>query len=131
MFYSGQSHPNFVPGPARSKFTKKKITFSKTSMILSHIFLSILINIGSFFIYRKNTNAILKYLIFVKTKKKCFFVFMHTTKSLKEKITSYFHTTKIQKICIRMHLGFNNQFIKVTRTRPIFQKTPKKYFVFF
>ena len=121
----------FCSGSGPFKIYKKKITFSKTSMILSHIFLSILINIGSFFIYRKNTNAILKYPIFVKTKKKCFFVFMHTTKSLKEKITSYFHTTKIQKICIRMHLGFNNQFIKVTRTRPIFQKTPKKYFVFF
>jgi len=30
-----------------------------------------------------------------------------------------------------MHFGFNNQFIKVMRTRPIFQKIPKKYFVFF
>ena len=29
-----------------------------------------------------------------------------------------------------MRLGFNNQFIKVTRTRPIFQKTPKKYILF-
>jgi hypothetical protein len=29
-----------------------------------------------------------------------------------------------------MHLSFNNQFIKVTRTRPIFQKTPKKIFCF-
>jgi hypothetical protein len=29
-----------------------------------------------------------------------------------------------------MHLGFNNQFIKVTRTRLIFQKTPKKIFCF-
>jgi hypothetical protein len=29
-----------------------------------------------------------------------------------------------------MHLGFNNQFIKVTRTRPTFQKTPKKIFYF-
>jgi len=29
-----------------------------------------------------------------------------------------------------MNLGFNNQFIKVTRTRPIFQKTPIKIFYF-
>jgi hypothetical protein len=29
-----------------------------------------------------------------------------------------------------MYLDFNNQFIKVTRTRPIFQKTPKKIFCF-
>jgi len=29
-----------------------------------------------------------------------------------------------------MHFGFNNQFIKVTRTRPIFQKFQKKLFCF-
>jgi len=28
-----------------------------------------------------------------------------------------------------MHFGFNNQFIKVMRTWPIFQKNQKKYFV--
>jgi len=60
---------------------------------------------------------------------------MHTTKSLKnkKKIILYFHTTKkISKICISMHFGFNNPFIKVTRTRPIFQKFQKNYyFVFF
>jgi len=55
---------------------------------------------------------------------------MHTAKSLKENITSYFHTTKIQKLCISMHLGFNNQFIKVTRTRPIFQKNTQKNILF-
>ena len=27
-----------------------------------------------------------------------------------------------------MHVGFNNQFIKVIRTWPIFQKNPKNYF---
>ena len=30
-----------------------------------------------------------------------------------------------------MHFGFNNQFIKVARTRPTFQKFQKKYFIFF
>ena len=29
-----------------------------------------------------------------------------------------------------MHFVFNNQFIKAMRSRLIFQKTPKKYFVF-
>jgi hypothetical protein len=29
-----------------------------------------------------------------------------------------------------MHFGFNNQFIKVTRTRPIFQKFQKKLILF-
>ena len=60
---------------------------------------------------------------------------MHTAKSLKnnnKKIILYFHITKkFQKICISMHFGFNNQFIKVTRTRPIFQISKKNYFVFF
>jgi hypothetical protein len=61
---------------------------------------------------------------------------MHTAKSLKsKKIILYIHTTKktfLKKyICFSMHLGFNNQFIKVTRTRPIFQKkTPKKIYIF-
>jgi hypothetical protein len=52
-----------------------------------------------------------------------YFVFMHTTKSPedKKKIILYFHTTKQNsKICISMHFDFNNQFIKLTRTRPIF-----------
>ena len=30
-----------------------------------------------------------------------------------------------------MHFGFNNQFIKVMRTWPIFKKQLKKYFVLF
>jgi len=41
-------------------------------------------------------------------------------KYLKKK-KSYFHI-KFQKIGISMHFDFNNQFIKVTRTRPIFKK---------
>jgi len=62
------------------------------------------------------------------------FCFMHTTKSLKNKIKIilYFHITKkISKICISMHFGFNNQFIKVKRTRPIFPKFQKKYYFAF
>jgi hypothetical protein len=57
---------------------------------------------------------------------------MHTAKSLKniyKKFILYFHITKkISKMCISMHFGFNNQFIKVTRNRPIFQKFHKKIF---
>ena len=101
-------------------------------MIFLHIFLSILINIGLFFIYRKNTNAVLKYLVFFKKNLKnifCFHAYDQISQIKNHIIFSY--KKKIQKIYISMHLGFNNQFIKVTRTRPIFQKTPKKYFVFF
>jgi len=64
---------------------------------------------------------------------------MHTTKSLKNKKKKiknksyciFIQQRKFQKICISMYFGFNNQFIKVTRTRPIFQKFQKKNFVFF
>jgi len=38
--------------------------------------------------------------------------------------------TKLQKIGFNMHFGFNNQFIKVTRTWPIFQKNSKNLFCF-
>jgi hypothetical protein len=54
---------------------------------------------------------------------------MHTTKFFK-KIISYFHTTKNSKIYVSMHFGFNNQFIKVTRSRPIFQNLKKNHFFF-
>jgi hypothetical protein len=63
---------------------------------------------------------------------------MHTAKSLKNKIKkikkSYYifmQQRKLQKICITMHFRFNIQFIKVMRTRPIFQNFQKNYFVFF
>ena len=60
---------------------------------------------------------------------------MHTTKSQKQKTNKktilYFHTAKkISKIYISMHFGFNNQFIKVVKTRLIFQKFQKKLFCF-
>ena len=100
-------------------------------MIFLHIFLSILINIGLFFIYRKNTNAVLKYLVFFKKNLKnifCFHAYDQISQIKNHIIFSY--KKKIQKIYISMHLGFNNQFIKVTRTRPIFQKTPIKIFYF-
>jgi len=41
------------------------------------------------FLYCKDTNPVLKYLVFVKTYKKKYFVFKHMTKSLKNKKKSY------------------------------------------
>jgi hypothetical protein len=53
---------------------------------------------------------------------------MHTAKSLKaKKLIFYFQTTK-KTSKKNVFFGFNNQFIKVTRTWPVFQKN---YFVFF
>jgi hypothetical protein len=54
---------------------------------------------------------------------------MHTAKSFKAKKNSYCifiqQKKKLQKMCFNMHFDFNNQFIKVTRTWPIFQKNLK------
>jgi len=64
---------------------------------------------------------------------------MHTAKSLKNKnkkinhiVFSYNKGNLIYiYIYISMHFGFNNQFIKVTRTRPIFQNSKKIIFFSF
>ena len=61
---------------------------------------------------------------------------MHTANSLKSKKNHIVFSNNKENfkkvyICFSMHLGFNNQFIKVTRTKPIFQKTQKKNFIFF
>ena len=58
---------------------------------------------------------------------------MHSAKSLKEKnhIIFSYNKENFKKKSFSMHFGFNNQFIKVTRTWPIFQKFKKNYFVFF
>jgi hypothetical protein len=53
---------------------------------------------------------------------------MHTAKSLKAKnhIVFFIQQTKLKKkYYFSMHFGFNNQFIKVMRTWPIFQKNQK------
>jgi hypothetical protein len=56
---------------------------------------------------------------------------MHTTKSLKNIKNSYCIFIQKKNYVLACILGFNNQFIKIIRTRPIFQKYQKKYFVFF
>jgi hypothetical protein len=56
---------------------------------------------------------------------------MHTSKSLKKNYIIFsYNKEKLKKKCFSMHFSFNNQFIKVTRTWPIFQKFQKNYFVF-
>jgi len=58
---------------------------------------------------------------------------MHTVKSLKAKKSYciFIQQIKHQKqLCFNMHFGFNNQFIKVTRTWLIFQKNSKNLFCF-
>jgi uncharacterized membrane protein len=58
---------------------------------------------------------------------------MHTAKSLKAKKTHIlfsYNKENFKKKCFIMHFGFNNQFIKVTRIWPIFQKNPKKIILF-
>jgi hypothetical protein len=52
---------------------------------------------------------------------------MLTTKSLiaKNHIVFSYNKENFQKICFSMYFGFNNQFIKVMRIWPIFQKFQK------
>jgi hypothetical protein len=81
------------------------------------------------FLYCKNINLVLKYLIFFeilqkqiyeKTKKKVLFSCIQPSLSkYKKYLMSYFHTKKNVLACI---LRFNNQLIKAMRTGPIFQK---------
>ena len=108
------------------KNLQKKNTFSKTFMIFSHIFLSILINIDSFFIYRKNTNAVLKYPVFVKTLKKMFFfIFMHTAKSLKEKSHHIFIQRKFKKYVLACILTLITSLLKSRELGHYLKKHPK------
>ena len=54
---------------------------------------------------------------------------MHTTKSLKNKKKNHIvfsYNKNSNNICFSMRFGSNNQFIKAMRTRPTFQKIPKK-----
>jgi hypothetical protein len=79
-----------------------------------------------------DVSLVLKYMVSSKCYEKNIFIFIHTTKFFKEKINHIiFLYNNNSKICISMHFGFNNQFIKVTRMRSIFQKFKKNYFVFF
>ena len=58
---------------------------------------------------------------------------MHTAKSQKNKLKAYcifIQQRKFQKYVLACIFGFNNQFIKVTRTRPIFQNFQKKLILF-
>ena len=58
---------------------------------------------------------------------------MYTAKSLKAKKSYciFIQQRKLQKKIISACIfGFNNQFIKATRTEPIFQKFQKNSFVF-
>jgi DeoR/GlpR family transcriptional regulator of sugar metabolism len=54
---------------------------------------------------------------------------MHTANSLKDKKKNHHIVFSYNKKNFSMHFCFNNQFIKAMRTRLIFQKIPKKYFV--
>ena len=52
-------------------------------------------------------------------------------KFLKIKNHIKFSYNKNSKIFFSIHLGFNNQYIKATKTTPIFQKFEKNYFFTF
>jgi hypothetical protein len=55
----------------------------------------------------------------------CFHAYGQVSQRLKKKSYHIFIQKNSKKYMVTMHFGFNNQFIKVMRTRPIFQKYPK------
>jgi hypothetical protein len=75
-------------------------------------------------------------MVFIKTLQKNFenkkiFLFSCIWPSLSKKSYHIFIRRKFQnKKGFSMHFGFNNQFIKVMRTKSIFQKFKKKSFYF-
>jgi hypothetical protein len=71
-----------VAGPSLKTNSSKII--SKKNVIF-HKFFTFFYQYWFEFLYCKDTNPVLKYLIFVKTYKKKYFVFKHMTKSLKNK----------------------------------------------
>ena len=70
-------------GPARKIQILQKKLFQKKSVIFQ-FFLLYFDQYWFVFLYFKDTNSVLKYMVFVKTLN-FFFVFMHTAKSLKNK----------------------------------------------
>jgi len=98
--------------PVQKKHVGKFVIFSHISLLNCAYYWFV-------FLYCKDRNLVLRYPVFVKTLKNVFLCIQPCL--LKKKIILYFHTIKkISKICISMHFGFNNQFIKVTRTRSKF-----------
>jgi hypothetical protein len=83
------------------------------------------------FLYRKDTNPVLKYQVFIKTLnfffKKTRFYFMHTAKYLKKNI-SYFHTTKIKKYVLTCILALITSLLK---SRELAQYFKNSNFFFF
>jgi hypothetical protein len=101
-------------------------------MIFLHIFLSILINIGSFFIYCKNTNPILKYLVFVK--KKCFFWFRAyalVSQSLKKNhIVFSYNKENFKQYILACILALVTSLLKSRELGQYFKKKFKKKYFF-
>jgi len=121
----------------KQKSKKFQKSFQFFFLIFSCIFIPILININLYFytiniqIRYENTPFSLKCCKKLYRKKWIFFLFGQVSKKYKNFHIKFSYKTKIKKICLSMHLDFNNQLIKVVRTRLIFQKFQKKYFVFF
>jgi hypothetical protein len=98
-------------------------------MIFLHIFLSILINIGLFFIYRKNTNAVLKYLVFFKNNFKnifCFHAYDQISQIKNHIIFSY--KKKFKKYVLVCILALITSLLKSQELDQYFKKKPKKIF---
>ena len=118
------------PSPAQSK----KNIFRKICDFPAYF----LLNFGSYqlvFLYRKNTNPVLKYLVFVKTLKKylCFHAYGQVSKSIKKKSYCIFiQQRKLQKknilACI---LALITSLLKSRELGQCFKKIQNNYFLLF
>jgi hypothetical protein len=112
-----------APSPKNKHFGK--------FVIFPSIFLLSFAKYWFVFLYRKDTNLILKYLIFVKTLKKKIFVFMHMAKYLKEKNHIVFSYNKNSKYVLAFILALITILLKSRELGQYFKNFKKNYFVFF
>ena len=100
-------------------------------MIFSHIFLSILINIGLFFIYCKNTNPILKYSVFVK--KMFFFVScirLSLSKLKKNHIVFSYNKENFKQYILACILALVTSLLKSREVGQYFKNKLKNIYIF-
>ena len=143
VYGPGQAHPRMGgPGQAQFFFSKRKIKkYFWNLTIFPRIFMSLWLISSSFFYVVKNAKSDIKISGFrqnfkntkkFEKKEKNILCIRPNLSKLKNSYSIFIQQRKLQKKkCFIMHFGFNNQFIKVTRIWPIFQKNPKKLFCFF
>jgi hypothetical protein len=129
----GPAQP-YGPGWARPERKKKEIFFKnyfkKKYVIFPRIFLLNFAKYWLVFLYRKDTNPVLKYLVFIKNIEKKYFCFNAYDQVSQRKNHTIFSYNKNSKICINLYFGFNNYFLKSRELGQYFKNSKKIIFSF-